>query len=254
MEAGKVKLQGQVIHLDLVDAMVKAADASVSQADLDEIERSACPTCGSCSGMFTANSMNCLTEALRLSACRAMVPSSLPTPTASNCSCAPVVRSSNCANATTSRMMLRFCRARSPPKAFENAMTLDVAMGGSTNTVLHILAAAQEAGVDFTMADIDRISRSVPCLCKVAPMTDKYHIEDVHRAGGIMGILGELDRAGLLHRDVPTVTPERWAKRLTAGMWCVSMTSRCMSFSRPRRVACRRRSRSRRIALQRTRS
>ena len=205
MEAGKVKVQGQVIHLDLVDAMVKAADASVSDADLAEIERSACPTCGSCSGMFTANSMNCLTEALGLS---------LP----GNGTVVATHADRKELFLTAGRQIVELCRryyeqddASVLPrsiasfKAFENAMTLDVAMGGSTNTVLHILAAAQEAGVDFTMTDIDRISRQVPCLCKVAPMTDKYHIEDVHRAGGIMGILGELDRAGLLHRDLPTV-------------------------------------------------
>ncbi len=205
MEAGKVKLQDKVVHLDLVDAMVKAADASVSQADLDEIERSACPTCGSCSGMFTANSMNCLTEALGLS---------LP----GNGTVVATHADRKQLFLRAGRLAVELCkryyeqddasvlpRSIASSKAFENAMTLDVAMGGSTNTVLHILAAAQEAGVDFTMADIDRISRSVPCLCKVAPMTDKYHIEDVHRAGGIMGILGELDRAGLLHRDAPTV-------------------------------------------------
>ena len=205
MEAGKVKLQDKVVHLDLVDAMVKAADASVSQADLDEIERSACPTCGSCSGMFTANSMNCLTEALGLS---------LP----GNGTVVATHADRQQLFLRAGRLIVELCkryyeqddasvlpRSIATRGAFENAMTLDVAMGGSTNTVLHILAAAQEAGVDFTMADIDRISRSVPCLCKVAPMTDKYHIEDVHRAGGIMGILGELDRAGLLHRDAPTV-------------------------------------------------
>ena len=205
MEAGKVTVQGQVIHLDLVDAMVKAADASVSDADLAEIERSACPTCGSCSGMFTANSMNCLTEALGLS---------LP----GNGTVVATHADRKELFLTAGRQIVELCRryyeqddvsvlprSIASFKAFENAMTLDVAMGGSTNTVLHILAAAQEAGVDFTMTDIDRISRQVPCLCKVAPMTDKYHIEDVHRAGGIMGILGELDRAGLLHRDLPTV-------------------------------------------------
>ena len=205
MEAGKVKIQGQVVHLDLVDAMVKAADASVSQADLDEIERSACPTCGSCSGMFTANSMNCLTEALGLS---------LP----GNGTVVATHADRKQLFLRAGRLAVDLCkryyeqddasvlpRAIATKATFENAMTLDVAMGGSTNTVLHILAAAQEAGVDFTMADIDRISRAVPCLCKVAPMTDKYHIEDVHRAGGIMAILGELDRAGLIRRDMPTV-------------------------------------------------
>ena len=205
MEAGKVTIKDQVIHLDLVDAMVKAADASVSDADLAEIERSACPTCGSCSGMFTANSMNCLTEVLGFS---------LPgngTVVATHADRKELFLGAG-------RQVVELCRryyeqddlsvlprSIASFEAFENAMTLDVAMGGSTNTVLHILAAAREAGVDFTMADIDRISRKVPCLCKVAPMTDKYHIEDVHRAGGIMGILGELDRAGLLHRSVPTV-------------------------------------------------
>jgi dihydroxy-acid dehydratase len=205
MEAGKVKIQGQVVHLDLVDAMVKAADSTVSEADLAEIERSACPTCGSCSGMFTANSMNCLTEALGLS---------LP----GNGTVVATHADRKQLFLRAGRLAVDLCkryyeqddasvlpRSIATKATFENAMTLDVAMGGSTNTVLHILAAAQEAGVDFTMADIDRISRSVPCLCKVAPMTDKYHIEDVHRAGGIMGILGELDRAGLLHRDMPTV-------------------------------------------------
>jgi len=205
MEAGKVTVQGQVIHLDLVDAMVKAVDSSVSDADLAEIERSACPTCGSCSGMFTANSMNCLTEALGLS---------LP----GNGTVVATHADRKELFLRAGRQVVELCRryyeqddtsvlprSIASFQAFENAMTLDVAMGGSTNTVLHILAAAQEAGVDFTMADIDRISRQVPCLCKVAPMTDKYHIEDVHRAGGIMGILGELDRAGLLHRNVPTV-------------------------------------------------
>ena len=205
MEAGKVKVDGQEIHLDLVDAMVKAADSAVSEAHLDEIERSACPTCGSCSGMFTANSMNCLTEALGLS---------LP----GNGTLVATHADRKTLFLRAGRLAVELCKryyeqddASALPRsiatraAFENAMTLDVAMGGSTNTVLHILAAAQEAGVDFTMADIDRISRSVPCLCKVAPMTDKYHIEDVHRAGGIMGILGELDRAGLLHRETPTV-------------------------------------------------
>ncbi|MBL8428828.1 MAG: dihydroxy-acid dehydratase [Dechloromonas sp.] len=205
MEAGKVKIQGNVVHLDLVDAMVKAADHSVSQADLDEIERSACPTCGSCSGMFTANSMNCLTEAFGLS---------LP----GNGTVVATHADRKQLFLRAGRQVVELCkryyeqddasvlpRSIATKAAFENAMTLDVAMGGSTNTVLHILATAQEAGVDFTMADIDRISRSVPCLCKVAPMTDKYHIEDVHRAGGIMGILGELDRAGLIQRDVPNV-------------------------------------------------
>jgi len=210
MEAGKVRLAVpgsstiQIKKLDLIDAMVMAADDKVSEADLAEVERSACPTCGSCSGMFTANSMNCLTEALGLS---------LPgngTVLATHADREELFKRAG-------RTVVELCRryyeqedASVLPraigkKAFENAMTLDIAMGGSTNTILHILAAAQEAGIDFDMTDIDRMSRDVPQLCKVAPNTNKYHIEDVHRAGGIMAILGELDRAGKLHTDVPTV-------------------------------------------------
>ncbi len=210
MEAGKVRLAVpgtqtiEIKKLDLIDAMVMAADAKVSDADLAEVERSACPTCGSCSGMFTANSMNCLTEALGLS---------LPgngTVLATHADREQLFKRAG-------RTIVELCKRHYEQgdmgvlpraigkKAFENAMTLDIAMGGSTNTILHILAAAQEAGIAFDMADIDRLSREVPQLCKVAPNTNKYHIEDVHRAGGIMAILGELDRAGKLHTDVPTV-------------------------------------------------
>ena len=205
MEAGKVTIQGKVVHLDLVDAMVKAADSRVSDEEVAAVERSACPTCGSCSGMFTANSMNCLTEALGLA---------FP----GNGTLVATHAERKNLFLRAGREIVALCKryyeqddASVLPRsiasfaAFENAMTLDVTMGGSTNTVLHLLAAAQEAGVDFTMADIDRISRQVPCLCKVAPMTDKYHIEDVHRAGGIFGILGELARGGLLHLDTPTI-------------------------------------------------
>ena len=205
MEAGKVVLGGKTVHLDLIDAMIKSADSTVSDTDVQAVERSACPTCGSCSGMFTANSMNCLTEALGLS---------LP----GNGTMLATHADRKKLFLKAGRQIVDMCRryydnndASVLPRgvasfaAFENAMSLDVAMGGSTNTVLHLLAVAQEAGVDFTMADIDRLSRRVPCLCKVAPATDKYHIEDVHRAGGIYGILGELSRAGLIHRDVPTV-------------------------------------------------
>ncbi|MQY51430.1 dihydroxy-acid dehydratase [Rhodocyclus gracilis] len=205
MEAGKVEWQGKTIAVDLIDAMIKAGDSKVSDAELDQFERSACPTCGSCSGMFTANSMNCLTEALGLS---------LP----GNGTIVATHFDRKGLFLEAGRRIVELCqrwyeqddatvlpRAIAGRAAFENAMALDVAMGGSTNTVLHLLAAAQEAGVDFTMADIDRISRRVPCLCKVAPATQQYHIEDVHRAGGVFGILGELDRAGLLHRDTPTV-------------------------------------------------
>ena len=205
MEAGKVKWEAKVISVDLIDAMVKAADSSCSDEEVAEYERSACPTCGSCSGMFTANSMNCLTEALGLS---------LPgngTVLATHADREQLFRK---AGRTIVDLAKRYYekddasvlpRSIASFKAFENAISLDVAMGGSTNTVLHLLAAAREAGVDFTMKDIDRISRKVPCLCKVAPAVPDVHIEDVHRAGGIMGILGELNRAGLLHGDVPTV-------------------------------------------------
>jgi dihydroxy-acid dehydratase len=205
MEAGKVNWQGTVHKLDLVDAMVAAADSKVSDAESDAIERSACPTCGSCSGMFTANSMNCLTEALGLS---------LPGNGSTLATHAARKQLFLKAGRTIVELAKRHYeqddysvlpRAIANMKAFENAMSLDVAMGGSTNTVLHLLAAAHEAGVDFTMADIDRISRNVPCVCKVAPATAKYHMEDVHRAGGVMGILSELSRAGLIHRESPTV-------------------------------------------------
>jgi dihydroxy-acid dehydratase len=210
MEAGKVRLANpdtktiEVKKLDLIDAMVMAADSKVSDSDLAEIERSACPTCGSCSGMFTANSMNCLTEALGLS---------LPgngTVVATHADREQLFKQAG-------RQVVELCKQYYEQddesilpravgfKAFENAIALDIAMGGSTNTILHLLAIAQEANINFTMADIDRMSKVVPQLCKVAPNTNKYHIEDVHRAGGIMAILGELDRAGKLHTDVPTV-------------------------------------------------
>ncbi|MCU0842681.1 MAG: dihydroxy-acid dehydratase [Thiobacillaceae bacterium] len=205
MEAGKVTWGEKTIKLDLVDAMVQAADSSCSDEEVAAVERSACPTCGSCSGMFTANSMNCLTEALGLSL--------------------PGNGSLLATHADRRELFLRagrlavelakryyegddasvLPRAIASFQAFENAMALDIAMGGSTNTVLHLLAAAREAGVDFTMRDIDRLSRQVPHLAKVAPSTQLYHMEDVHRAGGVMAILGELDRAGLIHRDCPTV-------------------------------------------------
>lgn len=222
MEAGKVLAttlgDGHIQHetvtnengekirkLDLVDAMIDAADDLISDADVATTERSACPTCGSCSGMFTANSMNCLTEALGLSL--------------------PGNGSLLATHATRKDLFLEagqkivelakryyeqnddsiLPRSIATKATFENAMSLDIAMGGSTNTILHLLAAANEAGVDFKMADIDRLSRNVPCLAKVAPATQKYHMEDVHRAGGVMGILAELDRANLLKTDVPTV-------------------------------------------------
>jgi dihydroxy-acid dehydratase len=209
MEAGKViKVVDngrKIIKLDLVDAMIKAGDASVSDADVAEIERSACPTCGSCSGMFTANSMNCLTEALGLS-----LPGNGTVLATHADRKALFLRAGRLIVEITKRHYEQddysvLPRNIATKAAWENAMALDVSMGGSTNTVLHLLAAAHEAEVAFTMADIDRISRNVPCLCKVAPMTDKYHIEDVHRAGGIFSILGELARAGLFDTSLPTV-------------------------------------------------
>ncbi|NBC36758.1 dihydroxy-acid dehydratase [Novosphingobium sp. FSY-8] len=205
MEAGKVVINGKEHALDLIDAMIVAADDTVSDEEVAKIERSACPTCGSCSGMFTANSMNCLTEALGLS---------LP----GNGSTLATHADRERLFKEAGRRIVDLCRrwyeqddASVLPRsiasfaAFENAMSLDIAMGGSTNTVLHLLAAAVEGGVDFTMADIDRLSRRVPCLCKVAPAKNDVHMEDVHRAGGIYAILGELERAGLLNTDLPTV-------------------------------------------------
>ncbi len=205
MEAGKVIREGEERHLDLVDAMIAAASPNESDESVLELERSACPTCGSCSGMFTANSMNCLTEALGLS-----LPgngSLLATHAARRelfleAGRLIVALARRCYEGDDCAVLPRAIASRA---AFENAMSLDIAMGGSTNTVLHLLAAAHEAGVDFTMADIDRLSREVPNLCKVAPATQRFHMEDVHRAGGVFGILGELDRAGLLDRQVATV-------------------------------------------------
>ncbi len=208
MEAGKARVQGKLVHLDLVDAMVAAADEKYSDEEIASIERSACPTCGSCSGMFTANSMNCLTEALGLS---------LPGNGSLLATHADRKELFLEAGRVIVQLAKRFYeeddatvlpRSIATFDAFENAMALDIAMGGSTNTVLHLLAAAQEAGVDFTMKDIDRMSRKVPHLCKVAPSTQLYHMEDVHRAGGVMGILGELQRAGLLHGEARSVHSE----------------------------------------------
>ncbi len=210
MEAGKVVWpdesgKAKTHALDLVDAMMQAGDDRISDAQVQAVEEAACPTCGSCSGMFTANSMNCLTEALGLS---------LP----GNGTTLATHSDRERLFCEAGRTIVDLCerwygqddasvlpRSIATKEAFENAMTLDVAMGGSTNTVLHILAAAQEAGVDFTMQDIDRISRKTPCICKVAPASSDVHIEDVHRAGGIVGILGELHRGGLINGELPTV-------------------------------------------------
>jgi dihydroxy-acid dehydratase len=204
MEAGRTRLAGKDVALDLIDAMVAAADDQVAEEDVRRIERSACPTCGSCSGMFTANSMNCLTEALGLS---------LPgngSLVATHADREQLFRKAGRTIVELARRYYVHNDERALPRtiaskaAFENAMSLDIAMGGSTNTVLHLLAAAQEGGIDFSMRDIDRLSRKVPNLCKVAP-SSHYHLEDVHRAGGVMGILGELQRAQLLDSSVPTV-------------------------------------------------
>ncbi|MFO7582508.1 dihydroxy-acid dehydratase [Guyparkeria sp.] len=228
MEAGKTRLAGdsdEVIKLDLVDAMIKAADDSVSDEVLAQIERSACPTCGSCSGMFTANSMNCLTEALGLS---------LP----GNGSLLATHADRRELFLEAGRQIVRLAkdyyekddasvlpRSIATREAFENAMALDIAMGGSTNTVLHLLAAAREGEVEFDMTDIDRMSRKIPHLCKVAPSTAQYHMEDVHRAGGVLAILGELDRAGLLHRDTHTVHARTMAEALDR--WDIARDTVC---------------------------
>ncbi|MBS8272315.1 dihydroxy-acid dehydratase [Thalassospira tepidiphila] len=223
MEAGKVTIEGKEHHLDLVDAMVQAADPNISDEQVTEVERSACPTCGSCSGMFTANSMNCLAEALGLA-----LPgngSVLATHAARKELFLEAAR-------TSVKLARRYYEEEdigATPRgiatfdAFENAMALDIAMGGSTNTVLHLLAIAKEAEVDFTMTDMDRLSRKIPYLSKVAPNHPMFHMEDVHRAGGIMRILGELDRAGLLHTDVSTVHSKTMADALEK--WDIKRTT-----------------------------
>jgi len=223
MEAGKVQWHGTERHVDLIDAMIEAGDSKNSDADVERMERSACPTCGSCSGMFTANSMNCLTEALGLS---------LP----GNGSLVATHQDRERLFKEAGRMAVALAkryyegddasvlpRSIATFEAFQNAMCLDIAMGGSTNTILHLLAAAQEAGVNFTMKDIDALSRRVPNLCKVAPSTQKYHMEDVHRAGGVFAILGELDRAGLINREVGTVHARTLAEAIA--LWDVRLTT-----------------------------
>ncbi|MDE1906427.1 MAG: dihydroxy-acid dehydratase [Rhodospirillales bacterium] len=223
MEAGKVVVKGKARALDLVDAMVVAADDSYSDEEVQAIERSACPTCGSCSGMFTANSMNCLTEALGLS-----LPGNGST-LATHADREKLFREAGHLIVDLARRWYEQDDATALPRgiasfrAFENAMSLDIAMGGSTNTVLHLLAAAQEGGVDFTMADIDRLSRRVPCLCKVAPAKNDVHMEDVHRAGGIMSILGELERAGLIDTTLPTVHAKAMGEALNR--WDITRTN-----------------------------
>lgn len=220
MEAGKTKLSET--KLDLVDAMVIAADSSVDDATVEEYERSACPTCGSCSGMFTANSMNCLTEALGLS---------LPGNGSLLATHADREALFRRAGQEIVGLAKRYYeqddlsvlpRRIANRAAFENAMALDIAMGGSTNTILHLLAAAQEAEIDFSMADIDKLSRRIPQLCKVAPSTQLYHMEDVHRAGGVMAILGELNRAGLIDASTKTVHSDTMGEALLA--WDITTT------------------------------
>jgi len=222
MEAGKADIRGQTVALDLVDAMVVAADESYSDEEVAIMERSACPTCGSCSGMFTANSMNCLTEALGLS---------LPgngSVLATHADREKLFREAGHTIVDLAKRWYEQDDARALPRsiasfaAFENAMSLDIAMGGSTNTVLHLLAAAHEGEIPFTMADIDRLSRRVPCLCKVAPAKQDVHMEDVHRAGGIMAILGQLDKAGLIDTALPTVHSPTMGDALDR--WDVSRT------------------------------
>jgi dihydroxy-acid dehydratase len=214
MESGKANIHGKIMKLDLVDAMVSAADSKNTDDEVMQMERSACPTCGSCSGMFTANSMNCLTEALGLS---------LP----GNGSVLATHAERKNLFLAAGRLIVQLAkryyeqddasvlpRSIATFEAFENAISLDIAMGGSTNTVLHLLAAAHEAEVNFTMKDIDRMSRKVPNLSKVAPATQLFHMEDVHRAGGVMALLGELDRGGLIHRDLPTILCKSMGEQL----------------------------------------
>jgi dihydroxy-acid dehydratase len=232
MESGKSVIGGEEVHLDLIDAMVSAANPNESDEDVMIMERSACPTCGSCSGMFTANSMNCLTEALGLA---------LP----GNGSLLATHADRKELFLEAGRRIVELARryyeqddASVLPRsiasfdAFENAMSLDIAMGGSTNTILHLLAAAQEGEVDFTMAHIDQLSRKVPCLSKVAPSTQLYHMEDVHRAGGVMGLLGQMDQAGLIHREVHTVHSATMGKALEQWDVCRSNDEKVQTFYR----------------------
>ncbi len=223
MEAGKVVVKGAKRSVDLIDAMIVAADDSYTDQEVAAVERSACPTCGSCSGMFTANSMNCLTEALGLS---------LPgngSVLATHADRERLFREAGHVIVDLARRWYEQDDASALPRnianfaAFENAMSLDIAMGGSTNTVLHLLAAAQEGEVDFSIADIDRLSRRVPCLCKVAPAKNDVHMEDVHRAGGVMAILGELERAGLIDTSLPTVHAPTMADALNR--WDIGRTN-----------------------------
>ncbi|WP_455200607.1 dihydroxy-acid dehydratase [Kaarinaea lacus] len=232
MESGKSVIGGKEVHLDLVDAMVAAADPRVSDEETLQMERSACPTCGSCSGMFTANSMNCLTEALGLS---------LPgngSMLATHADRKELFLEAGRRIVDLARRYYERDDVSALPRnianfsAFENAMSLDIAMGGSTNTILHLLAAAQEGEVNFTMDDIDRLSRKVPNLCKVAPSTQQYHMEDVHRAGGVMGILGQLNKAGLLNTNVSTVHSSTMTEALAKWDICETQDESVQTFYR----------------------
>ena len=214
MEAGRTRLAGEEVRVDLVDAMMIAGDKNASDEDVLNVERSACPTCGSCSGMFTANSMNCLTEALGLS---------LPGNGTTLATHADRERLFLEAGQLIVDIAKRYYeqgddsvlpRTVANKLAFTNAMSLDIAMGGSTNTILHLLAAAEEGGIDFTMADIDELSRRVPNLCKVAPSVEQYHVEDVHRAGGIPAIMGELARGGVIDTSTPLIHSKNWDEAL----------------------------------------
>jgi len=223
MEAGQVNIDGELRAVDLIDAMIEAANPDRTDAEVDEFEKNACPTCGSCSGMFTANSMNCLAEALGLA---------LPGNGSTLATHADRERLFRRAGRRIVELTKAYyeggdigvsARGIATKAAFENAITLDIAMGGSTNTILHLLAMAREGEVDFTLADIDRLSRVTPCLCKVAPAVQNVHMEDVHRAGGIFGILGELDRAGKLDTSVRTIHAETMAEALS--QWDIAVTN-----------------------------
>ncbi len=223
MEAGKVDIDGELRKVDLVDAMIEAANPDMSDANVQAIEEAACPTCGSCSGMFTANSMNCLAEALGLA-----LPGNGSTLATHSKREALFREAGRLIVDLTKRHYEKgekdlTARGIATKAAFENAMTMDITMGGSTNTILHLLAMAKEAEVDFTVDDIDRLSRTTPCLCKVAPAVANVHMEDVHRAGGIFALLGELDRCGLLDTSVSTIHTPTMAQAITN--WDVAITN-----------------------------
>jgi dihydroxy-acid dehydratase len=254
MEAGKVKWGGRVIAVDLVDAMVKGGDSNCSDEEVDAFERSACPTCGSCSGMFTANSMNCLTEALGFLPAGQRQPSCHPRRSPATVPPGLAARSSTCAGATTSRATFRYLprvdRLVSPLSRTPWRSTCRWVVRRTPSCTFWRLR--RRVGVNFSMDDIDRISRQVPCLAKVAPATPDYHMEDVHRAGGIFAILGELDRAGLIHREVPTVhATNPWRSDRSLGRDAHAATRTCSSSSRRRREASRPRRLSRRAAATR---